>query len=85
MMVWDLEINFLLKKFLNGSIRKVIMLKFEVNFFAQKVSKWSNSKSYHVKSEIWRPSNFFYYQAILARQKISIFVQGGKALKFQDI
>ena len=22
----------------------------------EKVSKWSNSKSYHVKSEIWRPS-----------------------------
>ena len=32
---------------------------FEKNFFAQKVSKWSNSKSYHVKSEIWRPSKFF--------------------------
>ena len=26
---------------------------------AQKVSKWSNSKSYLVKSEIWKPSNFF--------------------------
>ena len=26
--------------------------------FFEKVSKWSNSKSYHVKSEIWRPSNF---------------------------
>ena len=25
------------------------------NFF-EKVSKWSNSKSYHVRSEIWRPS-----------------------------
>ena len=24
--------------------------------FFEKVSKWSNSKSYHVKSEIWRPS-----------------------------
>ena len=28
-------------------------------FFAQKVSKWSNSKSYHGKSEIWRPTIFF--------------------------
>ena len=25
---------------------------FEKNFFGPKVSKWSNSKSYHVKSEI---------------------------------
>jgi hypothetical protein len=45
---------------------------FEKNFFAQKVSKWSNSKSYHVKSEIWRPSNFFYYQAIL------VFIENGQ-------
>ena len=29
---------------------------FEKNFFCSKVSKWSNSKSYHVKSEIWGPS-----------------------------
>ena len=28
-------------------------------FFGSKVSKWSNSKSYHVKSEIWRPSKNF--------------------------
>ena len=29
---------------------------FEKPKFFEKVSKWSNSKSYHVKSEIWRPS-----------------------------
>ena len=49
MMVWDLE------KFSKKFFSKKI-------FFAPKVSKWSNSKSYHVKSEIWRPSIFFLYQ-----------------------
>ena len=34
-----------LRKFFKKKIFKKI-------FFAQKVSKWSNSKSYHVKSEI---------------------------------
>lgn len=29
---------------------------FEKPEFFEKVSKWSNSKSYHVKSDIWRPS-----------------------------
>ena len=29
---------------------------FVKNFFGLNVSKWSNSKSYHVKSEIWGPS-----------------------------
>ena len=51
-MVWDLE-NF---------SKKIFFRNF---FFAQKVPKWSNSKIYH-KSEIWRPSNFFYYQVNLA-------------------
>ena len=32
---------------------------FEKNFFGLNASKWSNSKSYHVKSEIWRPSKNF--------------------------
>ena len=32
---------------------------FRKKFFGSKVSKWSNSKSYHVKSEIWRPSKKF--------------------------
>ena len=32
---------------------------FEKNFFGLNASKWSNSKSYHVKSEIWRPSKKF--------------------------
>ena len=29
---------------------------FRKNFFCSNASKWSNSKSYHVKSEIWGPS-----------------------------
>ena len=33
---------------------------FEKIFFGSNDSKWSNSKSYHSKSEIWRPSNFFF-------------------------
>ena len=32
---------------------------FEKNFFGLNASKWSNSKSYDVKSEIWRPSKNF--------------------------
>ena len=32
---------------------------FEKNFFGWNASKWFNSKSYHVKSEIWRPSKNF--------------------------
>ena len=32
---------------------------FRKKFFGLNASKWSNSKSYHVKSEIWRPSKNF--------------------------
>ena len=34
----------------------IIQKIFEKNFFCSKVSTWPNSKSYHVKSEIWGPS-----------------------------
>ena len=43
---------------------------FEISFFGSKVSKWSNSKSYHVKSEIWRPSNIF---ALIVHPRLSHF------------
>ena len=31
---------------------------FQKNFFGSNAIRWSNSKSYHNKSEIWRPSIF---------------------------
>ena len=40
---------------------------FEKNFFVQKVSKWSNSKSYRGKSEIWRPLENIPFSSSLAR------------------
>ena len=33
---------------------------FEKKNFFEKVSKWSNSQSYHVKIEIWGPSKIFF-------------------------
>ena len=35
-----------------------VMIFAKNDFFGSEVSKWSNSKSYHVRSEIWRPSIF---------------------------
>ena len=40
---------------------------FRKKFFGSKVSKWSNSKSYYAKSEIWRPSKIFPFTRSLAR------------------
>ena len=40
---------------------------FEKNFFGSNDSKWSNSKSYHSKSEIWRPLENIPFSSSLAR------------------
>ena len=50
---------------IGSKLQKIAQIgqNFMDDFFGSKVSKWSNSKSCHVKSEIWRPSkNFSLYQ-----------------------
>ena len=41
-----------------STLRIFFKLFFEKNFFVQKVFKWSNSKSFRGKSDIWGPSIF---------------------------